>query len=1053
MKKLVGEGKPLHSAVDKAAKGLKRKVGTGAEFMKELMGITGIKPTEINERGLNEIMGMPKMTHDQFMANLAIRPAPAIGEKVLGGDPDHPDWIGPYHYQYTLPGGENYREMLIKAPKGVDNQEKIMELEAKLRRIPMFNSTPEQQADIAKYYNQVRELKAEEDAAPKPYRGVLHHFGGEPGILASMRVKDRLVPDLEGPHNVTIIGDGGVSNKKFNAREEAERFADVKHQGGYKTKLTPLNNKKYLHLEELQSDWHQQGRNKGYKTPEAKTQEKELKDQIDQLQKEYEAGNLTQQEYRSRRVPLQDQWASFSAESVPDAPFKKNWEEMALKRLIHHAAEKGYHGVVVTPGAEQADRYDISKHINHVIYDEMGNLRAIDKNGRTVIAEPVEPEKLHEHVGKELSEKILSNREKRLQAKDVYRTALKSDAPNEVVDPLYKEYLSHPIEYSGLDLRTGDEAMKGFYDKKVPNILNSIGKKYGVKTALHGHKLLGDPSERGDAAERLGLAHVPLANMTTPQAQAFNAKLDEANAKQLHHFPITEDMRKDILTNGLPLYKQGGKVHMAGGGDTMAQDQMRMELLNRHLKGDRLSKEQNVMLGLYHPVGGGKKLKAPTEMMQSTRVPDPNQPMVAEKTITPEDLYKGAGIPLLGDSSIGGELLTHIGNQKLRKPVELQGGKNFMRLIKPAGEEAGWASGTSVISDLANKARIAANMADKVYGLHATMSGTGADFSSMPTKAVLGMLKKSKIDPAKLDEFDAEMRKFKPKFVGIRHRNLEKQLLAPGGGEMRKLFIDRMALEPFQEAGFPDVAHARYAIQHPELLTRPINSIGAGISELDPTGRVIKNPSKIHYDYPEHLAQRQYVGGFDVPMNRGEIFQEFEKNRRMLNAEPSSDPRSFDLSTPIQKFDQEWLDKVMPIYLARRKMLLGKAKGGVIKKAEGGMVDIKNIGVEEAPNMDVKAFIPPRPATATKLPVGGIFQQTPQQPMQGMPQQQDQQPQGAPFQPQGAPAQPPSNILQMTPQGQAMSAMRPPQMARGGKVDRDMMMLHVMNRKMKVKHG
>ena len=80
MKKLVGEGKPFHSAVDKAAKGLKRKVGTGAEFMKELMGITGIKPTEIQERGLNEVMGMPRMTHDQFMANLAIRPAPAIEE-------------------------------------------------------------------------------------------------------------------------------------------------------------------------------------------------------------------------------------------------------------------------------------------------------------------------------------------------------------------------------------------------------------------------------------------------------------------------------------------------------------------------------------------------------------------------------------------------------------------------------------------------------------------------------------------------------------------------------------------------------------------------------------------------------------------------------------------------------------------------------------------------------------------------------------------------------------------------------------------------------------
>ena len=54
MKPLIGQGKPFHSAVDKTAALLKRKVGTGAEFMKELMGVTGIKPTELQERGPGE---------------------------------------------------------------------------------------------------------------------------------------------------------------------------------------------------------------------------------------------------------------------------------------------------------------------------------------------------------------------------------------------------------------------------------------------------------------------------------------------------------------------------------------------------------------------------------------------------------------------------------------------------------------------------------------------------------------------------------------------------------------------------------------------------------------------------------------------------------------------------------------------------------------------------------------------------------------------------------------------------------------------------------------
>lgn len=550
MKPLVGEGKPFHSSLDKAAGLLKRKVGTGAEFMKELMGLPGIKQTEIQERGLGEVLGMPRMTHDQFMAALGSKPVPAIREKVFankllrnpGSEPD------PHHEEYTLPGGDNYREMLIKAPKGVDNEEKIMELEAKLRRTPMFNSTPEQQADITKYHNQIRELKEQEAASPKPFQGVSHHFGGEPGILASMRLKDR-----KGP-----------------------------------------NGEKLLHLEELQSDWHQQGREKGYQgdipdlTPEQTARIEELGDKI-------RRGVGTSAEIDESKE-LRDQLAK-KRNAIPDAPFKKNWEEMALKRLIHHAAEKGYHGVVVTPGAEQADRYQLSKHIDRVELhpNEFPNrdtrpyyFIAYDKNQRRVADDTVTPEQLEGHIGKELTNRILSME------------------PNKQGE----RYLDNA------NLTTGDEAMKGFYDKKVPNILNTIGKKYGVKTELGGHKLR-DPNGRSDAAMKLGVTPQQYAGMSPDERNAFHEKLDDINAKPLHYFPITEDMRKDVLTNGLPLYAEGGIIHKAEGGNVQPSlMQMKMEIAK---KANPINLKD---IGVNEAPGMFPKTFFPPEM-SGTRMPPP----------------------------------------------------------------------------------------------------------------------------------------------------------------------------------------------------------------------------------------------------------------------------------------------------------------------------------------------------------------------------------------------------------------------------------------------
>ena len=113
-------------------------------------------------------------------------------------------------------------------------------------------------------------------------------------------------------------------------------------------------------------------------------------------------------------------------------------------------------------------------------------------------------------------------------------------------------------------------------------------------------------------------------------------------------------------------------------------------------------------------------------------------------------------------------------------------------------------------------------------------------------------------------------------------------------------------------------------------------------------------------------------------------------------------------------------------------------------------LDLKNVGLNEAINISPKVFFPPERtnadipapggvATPSGMPIGGIDmskqggqQLMPQNLMQPQqpPQQPPQGPQGG-LPTQGA-TQGGSNILSMTPQGQAMAAMKPQGLADGG---------------------
>lgn len=124
--------------------------------------------------------------------------------------------------------------------------------------------------------------------------------------------------------------------------------------------------RKTLFIEEIQSDWHQQGREKGYADPTLEAKNEALRTQRTQLAKQMDA--LKDQE-SDAYGELKDKHRAITSEmialekqmgdAVPDAPFKNTdaWAALVMKRLIRMAVEQGYQAVAWTPADVHVDRW------------------------------------------------------------------------------------------------------------------------------------------------------------------------------------------------------------------------------------------------------------------------------------------------------------------------------------------------------------------------------------------------------------------------------------------------------------------------------------------------------------------------------------------------------------------------------------------------------------------------------------------------------------------------------------------------------------------------
>jgi hypothetical protein len=455
----------FYSAVEETVANLPQAKGTGQQFLAQISKTAGVKPDEIKWTGLDEFLkGKKSVTkaevQDYLAANrvdvqevrLGRTPAMVQAERDAAfGAYDRGEitleqrnaileqsepattrhHLGAYKGIATeIPGGENYREILLTLPQRTD---------------------PFDPSKVQIYRNRMSQTQG--NFTIKYGDNVVGPFADELNVGN----------DYSGLNDQEIIG---VAKRMY---EQGNELSGIKPMSGafksthydqpnilahMRVNDRVVDGKKTLFIEEIQSDWHQAGRKKGYADAGKPYEVFDPKD-----------GNViatfkTEQEAKAYADELGPNVDYAKSEGVPDAPFKTSWHELSLKRAIQEASEKGYDQIAFTTGKTQAERYDLSKQVDSVLYFP---------DTKTVVA----------YKNKEIAA------EKRLQNESELEEVIGKDAARKLLEQPTKSLVNARGDkaqtISGVDLQVGGEGMKGFYDNILPKSLEKLGKKFDAK--------------------------------------------------------------------------------------------------------------------------------------------------------------------------------------------------------------------------------------------------------------------------------------------------------------------------------------------------------------------------------------------------------------------------------------------------------------------------------------------------------------------------------------------------------------------------------------------
>lgn len=458
----------LYSKAAELARGLQQPTGTPQQYMAHLAK-QGVKPAEFENAG---VPNSPKISRENLASHFESA-VPKIGVTKLGVDHERQgNMFDQAQSPFTDEQERRYEYLYNRDSLGQNHPE-----------------GPLQGAEIDELNNY---QNAFDDFESRSFED---GSGGEdlivPGSTRYHGYKSAIGGDNYREHLLTLPETGPASDENTNDYysshwDDANVLAHVRMQDAPRSE----DGKKTLHIDEIQSDWAQDGRKNGF-------------------------GN-----------------------GVPDGPYVKNtghWTDLALKHVLHEAAKGDYDKVQFATGGENADRYGLQKKYNEIHwFPNKRVLNTVDRFGERDTWYLSKGEDLHEYIGEELADKLLSS-------------------------PIIKDEFHTKQSLEGDDLSHGGEGMKSFYDKILPKAAMKLIQQ-------HDPEIKPEKIKGSDGAERFGFSFTPRAKRSIMKGQpafARGGKVEPTDAQK----SAGNYKKKHINFQGLPISIENEKGSIRSGQD------------------------------------------------------------------------------------------------------------------------------------------------------------------------------------------------------------------------------------------------------------------------------------------------------------------------------------------------------------------------------------------------------------------------------------------------------------------------------------------------------